>query len=113
MVQACLAADWLEPQGAGIVLTEAGRAFLRRGEATDDVFRQQHQLRVRGETEINGARSPLVVNVAESPLSWLRNRKDRNRQPLLTHAQFEAGERLRADYYFAHLSARVTSDWSA
>jgi len=27
--------------------------------------------------------------------------------------QFEAGERLRADYWFAHLSQRVTSNWSA
>ena len=28
-------------------------------------------------------------------------------------AQFEAGERLRADYWFAHLSPRVTANWSA
>jgi hypothetical protein len=27
--------------------------------------------------------------------------------------QYEAGERLRADYWFAHLSPRVTSNWSA
>jgi hypothetical protein len=28
-------------------------------------------------------------------------------------AQFEAGERLRADYWFAHMSPRVTANWSA
>jgi hypothetical protein len=34
----------------------------------------------------------VTVNLAESPLGWLRSRA------LITLAQFEAGERLRADY---------------
>jgi hypothetical protein len=32
---------------------------------------------------------------------------------LITDDQYQAGERLRADYWFAHLSPRVTSNWSA
>jgi hypothetical protein len=55
----------------------------------------------------------VVVNDAESPLGWLKSRKDRSGRPLITDHQYQAGERLRADYWFAHLSPRVTSNWSA
>ena len=30
----------------------------------------------------------------------------------MTDQQYEAGERLRADYWYAHLSPRVTANWS-
>ena len=113
LVLVCLAEDWVEAQGEYLVLSDAGRGFLRRADATDDFFRQQHQIRVAGGTEVNGSRRPVVLNAGESPLGWLRNRKDRNGRPLIAEPQYQAGERLRADYYFAHLSARVTSDWSA
>jgi len=79
----------------------------------DDAFREQHQLRTIGQTEINGARRPVVVNEAESPLGWLKSRKDRNGKPLISDHQYQAGERLRADYWFAHFTQRVTSNWSA
>jgi hypothetical protein len=49
----------------------------------------------------------FVVNIAESPLSWLRARN------LLDARQFEAGERLRADYEMASLGPSVTMRWDA
>ena len=49
----------------------------------------------------------FVVNVAESPLSWLRARN------LVDARQFEAGERLRADYEMASLGPSVTMRWDA
>jgi hypothetical protein len=55
----------------------------------------------------------VLLNDAESPLGWLKSRKDRNGEPLISDEQYEAGERLRADYWFAHLNPRVTSNWSA
>jgi uncharacterized protein DUF6456 len=79
----------------------------------NDAFRERHQLRSIAEREIDGARRPVVVNDAESPLGWLKSRKDRSGRPLITDDQYQAGERLRADYWFAHLSPRVTSNWSA
>ncbi|HSD92839.1 MAG TPA: DUF6456 domain-containing protein [Methyloceanibacter sp.] len=82
-----------------------------QGEA-DDVFRMLHQVRRLGEREVEGARQPVLVNEAESPLGWLKSRRDRNGRPLISEDQFEAGERLRADYWFAHLPQRVTSNWS-
>ena len=49
----------------------------------------------------------VSVNVAESPLGWLRARG------LVDARQFEAGERLRGDYETAALGARVTMRWAA
>jgi hypothetical protein len=47
------------------------------------------------------------VNLAESPLGWL---KARGR---ITDRQFAAGEQLRADYERACLGQRVTMNWTA
>ena len=49
----------------------------------------------------------VQVNLAESPLSWLRARGH------VDARQFEAGERLRGDYETASLGARVTMRWDA
>ena len=108
----CLASDWLHKDGEDLKLSDAGVAYLRRAAAQSDPFRQQHQLPVTAERKIGSVSKTVVLNAGESPLGWLRNRKDRSGQPLLTSEQYEAGERLRADYGFAHLAARVTSDWS-
>ena len=51
-----------------------------------------------------GKRS-VSVNLAESPLSWLHARGH------LCDRQFDAGERLRADWEFAQLSPSVTMRW--
>lgn len=53
------------------------------------------------------SRRSVTVNLAESPLGWLRSRG------LIDARQFEAGERLRADYEMAALGPRVTMQWSA
>jgi Domain of unknown function (DUF6456) len=113
LVQLWLRRDWLEPKGQDLVLSAAGGAWLRRSEASDDAFRQQHQLRATQLKDIGGTRRPVLVNEAESPLGWLKSRKDRNGRPLISEAQYDAGERLRADYWFAQLTARVTANWSA
>ena len=49
----------------------------------------------------------------EGPLAWLRHRKDKDGQRLVTEPQFAAGERLGADFWHAQLSPRVTANWSA
>jgi len=50
--------------------------------------------------------------LAESPLAWLARRKDKDGQPMLTDAEFDAGEKLRADFWFAQMTPRVTANWS-
>ncbi len=52
-------------------------------------------------------RRTVTVNLAESPLGWLRARGH------VDARQFEAGERLRADYETAALGPRVTMHWDA
>lgn len=50
-------------------------------------------------------------NDAESPLSWLRSRKSRNGKPMISDAQYIAGERLRFDFERAMLARRTTTNW--
>lgn len=49
----------------------------------------------------------VTVNAAESPLGWLFARGH------VTRRQYEAGERLRADWERAQLDPRVTMSWDA
>ncbi|WP_174286370.1 DUF6456 domain-containing protein [Sphingomonas bacterium] len=53
-----------------------------------------------------GGRS-VTVNLAESPLGWLRARG------MVDARQFEAGERLRCDYERACIAPRTTMRWTA
>lgn len=52
-----------------------------------------------------------VLNDAESPLSWLRTRRDRAGQPLIGDAQYLAGEKLRMDFERAMMAGRTTTNW--
>jgi hypothetical protein len=113
LVDFCRRQDWLEAKGEALALSDAGRAMLRRGEAASEPFREQHQFRSAQMREIDGTQRPVLVNAAESPLGWLKSRKDMSGRPLISDHQYEAGERLRADYWFAQLTPRVTASWSA
>lgn len=61
--------------------------------------------------DANGVRTGAIrarsvqVNLAESPLGWLRSRD------LIDARQFEAGERLRGDYETASIAPGVTMRW--
>ncbi len=99
------------------VLTDLGRNRMARDAASVDPFRAQHQ--IEGTRMIDGrghgsktALTPMKVNLAETPLGWLRRRKGSNGKALLSETQFEAGERLRVDFTSAQMSQRVTADWS-
>ncbi|MFA5901499.1 MAG: DUF6456 domain-containing protein [Hyphomicrobium sp.] len=59
------------------------------------------------------ASARATINADESPIAWLRRRKDRNGEAMITEAQFDAGERLRADFWFAQMTPRTTMNWSA
>lgn len=49
----------------------------------------------------------VTVNIGESPLGWLMARG------MISRRQYDAGERLRADWEMAGLSPRVTMRWNA
>jgi hypothetical protein len=105
---------WLERDEQGrFRLAAAGAKALRKalshpaggGRSPDRPVRQ-------GKARKASALRPAAYPSHEAPLAWLRRRKDKDGQPLITDAQYTAGERLAADYHRAHISRRVTSDWS-
>lgn len=104
---------WLETDGPGRCrLSAAGVRALRqaRSRRAATIRRSRRPAAVKAQPPIRTcapARTPQ-----ESPLAWLRRRKDKDGQPLVTEPQFAAGERLAADYWRAQLSPRVTADWS-
>lgn len=51
-------------------------------------------------------------DLKESPLAWLARRKDKDGRPMLSDEEVDAGERLRADFWFAQMTPRVTANWS-
>jgi Domain of unknown function (DUF6456) len=112
LIAFCVRRDWLKRRGQDLGLSEPGWAWLRRDAGSDDPFRQQHQIRAKCLRQVEGVPRQVTVNETESPLGWLRSRKDRNGRPLISDAQYGAGERLRADYWFARRSQRVTSNWT-
>jgi hypothetical protein len=52
------------------------------------------------------------VNIDESPLAWLARHKGKNGKPLLSEAEIAAGEKLRADFWFAQMTPHTTANWS-
>lgn len=67
--------------------------------------------RERGKERGGGKRQrpvrTVTVNLAESPLGWLKSRG------LVNERQFDAGEQLRADWERAQLPPSVTMRWDA
>ncbi|MCJ8190345.1 DUF6456 domain-containing protein [Sphingomicrobium aestuariivivum] len=76
--------------------------------AAGQAGRQLEEVAIDGEV-VGGrpSRRSVTVNRLESPLGWLRSRGH------VSERQYEAGERLRADYERAQLSSRVTMAWDA
>jgi hypothetical protein len=71
---------------------------------------KSNRARVRREQE---TREQPGRDLSESPLAWLARRKDKDGRPMLTQAEFDAGERLRADFWFAQMTPRLTVNWSS
>jgi hypothetical protein len=127
--------DMVEAAAGGVyVISAPGRALLRRIAAVGkergkskagtrrrtrtrpvapidrpDAYRAQHLMLEAGSGSDKGT---AMVNRAESPLGWLRHRKDRTGKPFLSEAQFEAGEALRRDFEMAGMTPRLTTDLS-
>jgi hypothetical protein len=103
--------SWISETDNRFILTDEGLLWLRRHRAGAEPFLEQHQLRETSFREINSSKRPVVVNEGESPLGWLRRRKDRNGTPLINAQQYEAGERLRSEFELAQMTPSVTSKW--
>jgi hypothetical protein len=110
-------ARWERPDAgqARLLLTETGRAHLRRADAPERDAAFFHQHRDSAVVSLATEEGPrrLRVDAEESPLDWLRRRKGRDGEPLIDAASYEAGERLRRDIAQAGLLPGVTARWDA
>ncbi|PZO81655.1 MAG: hypothetical protein DI629_03715 [Mesorhizobium amorphae] len=107
----------LEQAGGDAVAVgrEALAALLAEGRV---VLRGEHLMLSGGDAL--GAQPQAVVsegetarNLNESPLASLMRRRDRQGAPFLSDAEFEAGERLRADWTRGSMMPRLGANWEA
>lgn len=78
-----------------------------------DPQRAQHLALAQQQVATERGRASVMVDEAESPLAWLARRRGRDGRPLIEPHQFQAGERLRADFTRANLMPRTTSNWES
>jgi hypothetical protein len=107
LVRAALSQDLVVAMDGTIGLSAAGRARLARATEPEAPFLAQHLPLERL------ADGEARVDLAESPLAWLRRRRGRDGAALIEEHAFQAGERLRIDYTRAALMPRVTANWTA
>ncbi|QDY68939.1 DUF6456 domain-containing protein [Qingshengfaniella alkalisoli] len=117
--------DWITCERPGSIsryrISAAGRAALKRYMSRDlpeglaealSPFAVQHMELDEREIEEEGDRRRRVkCNLAESPLSSLARRKDKDGQPFLADEFVAAGERLREDFELAQMGPRVAQNW--
>lgn len=90
------------------VASIANRHGRRSGLANEAKLLREQVIELDG--RVSGARravKSVTVNVTESPLGWLFARG------YVSQRQFDAGERLRADWERAQLAPRVTMIWDS
>ena len=132
VAQALALKDWITCAEPGRIsryrITAAGRSalsrFLAKQESsararTDNGFAEDQstfgdQHRVWGEKTVDESgrgRRRLRYNIAESPLTALARRRDRDGSPFLSDELVRAGERLREDFELAQMGPRVAQNW--
>lgn len=92
------------PNAAGWRLSAKGRDTVRR-------LRSGTGCAVAARGSATTAAAGPGHNPDESPLAWLRRRRGKDGEGLISEQQFAAGERLRADFWFAQMTPRVTASW--
>ena len=112
VVSAIKARHWLKADATGCLRLTANGTNCLLGTAASDGFVAQHQRQTtRVIKDPQGLMVSVKSNETESPLGWMRARKDKTGKPLINQLQFEAGEKIRRDFTMAHMSARVTASW--
>ncbi len=120
VLKPCRMSDINDLVSAGLIVvsenkprtTSAGKMHVRRALSTVDEFQQQHQLPGTRDILTEGIVVSHKTNEGESPLTRLRYRKGKNGDTYIDDAEFQAGERLRADFSRGQLAQQLTSNWS-
>lgn len=93
----------LEMSGGKMMLAEP-----KQGSSPEN-FRDIGTITISGDGRVE----TVAVNWSESPLGQLMRRKGRDGGAFLTSAEFQAGERLRADYTRGQIMPRLGANWVA
>jgi len=114
LVAKLLDRSWLKGHADGsLSASQTGLNWYQSARQTSAGFDLRHRMVAEREIELpDGTKATARVNEGESPLSWLRNRRNSSGAALLSAVQFEAGERFRADFERARLMPKITADWS-
>jgi hypothetical protein len=98
-----------------LCLSETGRSYLRRSsvDGSEAAFLHQHRETVETTIQTEAGPTRVRMDTEESPLDWLRRRKNRSGEPMIDEAAYQAGERLRTDIMLAGLLPGVTARWDA
>ncbi len=107
LVQELIGKDWLQLRAGRLHISSPGLRALERLDApkASDGFAVQNRLMQSCKRRVPG--QTVQVNLAESPLGWLK------RRALIDERQWQAGERLRADFYLCQRPPRTTMSWDA
>jgi len=89
------------------------RGKIMLAEYTDEGLPENH--RDIGAIVLDTETGPdtVAVNWSESPLGQLMRRKGRSGEAFLSQTEFQAGERLRADYTRGQIMQRLGANWVA
>lgn len=99
--------------GGMLIITDTGRAFLRRVDGGADAYAAQHRLETMTMPDNRHGAARVRRNEAESPLGLLRRRRDSSGAPLISEAAFKAGEQLRSDYTLGNFMPALGVNWTA
>lgn len=103
LIRHCLQLGLVRAKGNRLRLTSAGKTAAC----------QFGQDPARTDDQIHTCSSPVRVNLAESPLSRLNQRRDAKGKAFLAENEFSAGERFRAEFERAGLQPRISANWEA
>jgi len=118
LIESLIASDVLDITIDEARLSDVGVAFAARmkaqqcGPQEEDRFAGQHRDMATETIEVDSAKQSVRVNRSESPLWWLRARRDKTGKALISDLQFAAGERLRQDWEMSQLGPKTTMPWS-
>jgi len=111
LVQGAIRDGLLAARGAALVVSPEGEACIRRMLHPENGHAAQHrEIETR---QVTPDEAPVPVNLHESPLARLYQRRDRHGKAWLCDAEFAAGERLRSDFERAGLQPRISANWQA
>jgi hypothetical protein len=109
-VDQMLAAGWLRAagEGQGLVISRRGVTALRA--VLSRPMQSSPSRRATPDRPPSASDKPSS-NPKESPLAWLRHRRDKDGRAMIEESEFLAGEQLRLDFERAQLGPRVTASW--